>query len=145
MFDICKTESSAVNKKTLESLILSGACDNVDGHRAQKFESIEKIVRFGQLYNQNANNNQETLFSKDDTSLQIPTPDLEDVEPWSDEQCLSKEKDLIGILLIILMTKMGFQDMITVVKLMKNGYKAQEEHIMNSMAYLLIRKVKERL
>ena len=99
IFDLCKIGSNAVNKKTLESLILSGACDKIDGHRAQQFESIEKVVRFGQLYNQKMNNDQESLFSSSDTALEIPIPPLEEVESWSDEECLSKEKELIGFYL----------------------------------------------
>ena len=99
LFDLCKIESSSVNKKTLESLILSGACDNIDGHRAQQFEAIEKILRFGQLYNQKTNNDQRSLFDGSDITLDIPIPALETVEPWSSEECLSKEKELIGFYL----------------------------------------------
>ena len=99
IFDLCKIGSSAVNKKTLESLILSGACDTIDGHRAQQAESIDKVVRFGQLYNQKINNDQESLFSSSNTSLDIPIPELDDVAKWSDEECLSKEKELIGFYL----------------------------------------------
>ena len=99
IFDLCKIGSSTVNKKTLESLILSGACDKIDGHRAQQFESIERAVRFGQLYNKTMNHDQESLFSSTDTSLEIPIPPLDDANPWSDEECLSKEKELIGFYL----------------------------------------------
>jgi len=99
LFDLVKISSTAVNKKTLESLILSGACDQIDGHRNQQFKSIEKIVRFGQLYNQKINNDQESLFSGTSNALDIPTPELESVDEWSDEECLLKEKELIGFYL----------------------------------------------
>ena len=99
LFDLSKIGSSAVNKKTLESLVLSGACDQIDGHRAQQFESIEKIIRFGQLYNQKVNNDQASLFSGVDNALDIPTPELDTVDEWASEECLSKEKELIGFYL----------------------------------------------
>ena len=51
IFDLLMNESTAINKKTLESLILSGACDNLDGHRAQQHISIDKATRFGILSN----------------------------------------------------------------------------------------------
>tara|TARA_Y100000994_G_scaffold40800_1_gene31703 strand:+ start:8028 stop:11462 length:3435 start_codon:yes stop_codon:yes gene_type:complete len=99
IFDLCTIGSTAVNKKTLESLILSGACDNINGHRSQQFESIDQIIRFGQLYNQKMNNDQESLFSSSDTALEIPIPELEDIPEWTDEECLAKEKELIGFYL----------------------------------------------
>jgi len=99
IFDLCKINSTAVNKKTLESLILSGACDQLDGHRAQQFESIERVMHFGQLYNKKINNDQGSLFSGNGIEMDIPTPELNDAEEWSSDECLSKEKDLIGFYL----------------------------------------------
>lgn len=99
IFDICKIGSNAINKKTYESLILSGACDSLDGHRAQQFESIEKLIRFSQHYNQQTNDIQSSLFSDDGVALDIPLPPLENIDEWSSEECLAKEKDLIGFYL----------------------------------------------
>ncbi len=99
IFDLSKIGSNAVNKKTYESLILSGACDSLEGHRAQQFASIDKLNLFSQHYNQQSNNNQSSLFSDNGISLDIPLPPLEDVEEWSNQECLSKEKDLIGFYL----------------------------------------------
>ena len=97
IFDLLMNESTAINKKTLESLILSGACDNLDGHRAQQHISIDKATRFGQLYNQNNYANQESLFSNE--GMDIPIPELDDADEWSRDDCLSKEKELIGFYL----------------------------------------------
>jgi len=99
IFDLCKINSTAVNKKTLESLILSGACDQLDGHRAQQFESIDRVVHFGQLYNKKINNDQVSLFSGSGVEMEIPVPALNDAEEWSNDECLSKEKNLIGFYL----------------------------------------------
>ena len=99
IFDLCKINSTAVNKKTLESLILSGACDQLDGHRAQQFASIDRVVHFGQLYNKQINKNQESLFGGDGVEIDIPTPELSNSNEWSSDECLSKEKELIGFYL----------------------------------------------
>ena len=97
IFDLLMNDSTAVNKKTLESLILAGACDNLDGHRAQQYISIDKAIRFGQLYNQNSHANQESLFSNE--GMDIPIPELDDSGEWDRDECLSKEKELIGFYL----------------------------------------------
>ena len=99
IFDLCTIESTAVNKKTLESLILAGACDHLEGHRAQQYESIDKVIHFGQLYNKQSHKNQESLFSSDGVDMEIPIPELADAEEWSSDVCLSKEKELIGFYL----------------------------------------------
>ena len=99
IFDLCTIESTAVNKKTLESLILAGACDQLAGHRAQQYESIDKVIHFGQLYNKQSNKNQESLFSSDGVDMEIPIPELAEAEEWSSDICLSKEKELIGFYL----------------------------------------------
>ena len=89
IFDLCTIESTAVNKKTLESLILAGACDQLAGHRAQQYESIDKVIHFGQLYNKQSNKNQESLFSSDGVDMEIPIPELSEAEEWSSDICLS--------------------------------------------------------
>ena len=94
IFDLLINDSTAINKKTLESLILAGACDNLEGHRAQQYASIDKATRFAQLYNQGINNNQESLFGAD--SIDIPLPSLDEVDEWSKDDCLSKEKEIMG-------------------------------------------------
>ena len=97
IFDLFMTDSTAINKKTLESLILAGACDNLHGHRAQQYLSVDKATRFGQLYTQNTNANQEALFSND--TMDIPIPEMDEVEEWNQDECLSREKELIGFYL----------------------------------------------
>ena len=97
IFDLFMNDSTAINKKTLESLILAGACDQLKGHRAQQFNSIDKATRFGQLYSQNGSASQEALFSND--VMDIPIPSMDEVHEWSQDECLSKEKELIGFYL----------------------------------------------
>ena len=96
IFDFAKTKPS-VNKKVLESLILVGALDCLDEHRAQMFESLEQIVTFISRYHKSSNENQVSLFS--DESLSIQTPKLFNVENWDKDVCLKHEKQLLGFYL----------------------------------------------
>ena len=51
-----------VNKKVLESLIMSGAMDSLEGNRAQKFNEIEVALKYGQSEQDAKSKNQVDLF-----------------------------------------------------------------------------------
>ena len=97
IFDLCMIDE-LVNKKVIESLILSGACDDLKEHRAQQFESLETIISFSNKFHKNKNTNQESLFG-DENLLGIAPPTLPDTEAWSVERCSKSEKELLGFYL----------------------------------------------
>ncbi len=99
IFDLCKIDSHVINRKSIESLILSGACDNLTGHRAQQFEIIDNALRWGQKMCEDAASSQESLFSGESSMEQFPPPPLPDIQEWSSEECLKKEKETIGFYL----------------------------------------------
>ena len=72
IFDLCSIESKAVNKKILENLILSGACDELEGNRSQKFKSIELALKFGQKLNNSSNSAQSSLLEENQQYLYQP-------------------------------------------------------------------------
>ena len=105
VFDLAKRiNQRAANKKSLESLIYSGAFDCFkDITRAQYFhvapgdvQGLEKILKFGSVYQfQNASASN-TLFG----DLQMPDivpPKLSPCEPWPLAQQLDFEKDVTGM------------------------------------------------
>ncbi len=96
IFDVAKIKPS-INKKALESLILSGACDKLSEHRSEMFYSLDIIIDFITKYNKTENIHQSTLFSS--TDLAISTPDLVQKDPWSKDECLKHEKELLGFYL----------------------------------------------
>ena len=99
IFDISKqVESQSANRKVLESLIVAGACDSLKGHRAQKFEAVDSSVKFGQKYIQDMNSDQASLFGVSMATV-IPEPVLPDIDEWSQEEKLIREKELIGFYL----------------------------------------------
>ncbi len=105
VFDLVRRVNlRAVSKKTLESLIYSGAFDCFeDMHRAQYFFqapgdviSLEKIVKFGSVFQSQAAGSANTLFG----DLQMPDivpPKLAPCAPWQLVEKLDFEKDVTGM------------------------------------------------
>ncbi len=105
VFDLVRRVNlRAVSKKTLESLIYSGAFDCFeDMHRAQYFfqapgdvVSLEKIVKFGSVFQSQAAGSANTLFG----DLQMPEivpPKLAPCAPWQLVEKLDFEKDVTGM------------------------------------------------
>lgn len=105
VFDLCKrVETRAVNKKVYDGLVLAGAFDSFAGtHRAQYFiadekgqTTIEKILRFGNRYQENKNSAQVSLFGEL-SDVQLPEPEIPNCEPWNTMVQLSKEKEVVGM------------------------------------------------
>ena len=109
IFDLVKrVNQRTVNKKSLESLAMSGAFDCfTDFHRAQYFyqadgdtsNGLEKIIRFGNIWQNQSGSNQNTLFGDLAMVQEIPPPKIPDCTPWSLTEILEKEKDITGMFL----------------------------------------------
>lgn len=108
IFDLAKrVNQRVVNKKSLECLAYSGAFDCFgDIHRAQYFHipqgdtttGLEKIIKFGNIYQNQSANTTNTLFG----DLQMPDivpPKLPDCAPWTLTEWLDHEKEITGIFL----------------------------------------------
>jgi DNA polymerase-3 subunit alpha len=105
IFDLVKRVNlRAVSKKSLESLIYSGTFDCFkDMHRAQYFYtapgdvlSLEKIVKFGAVYQSNSASTSNTLFG----DLQMPDivpPKLAACPAWQLIEQLDFEKEVTGM------------------------------------------------
>jgi len=99
VFDFCsRLDSSAVNKTVLESLIASGAMDELEGSRAQKWAVIETALAFSTGEQRERRKGQTSLFDliadeDDDTDYYPPLPVT---ESWSYAHQLEKEKDVLG-------------------------------------------------
>ncbi len=96
---------SLVNRKCFESLALSGALDSFGTSRELFFALdskgttfIESVVRYGQLFQQEKQEAQNSLFGGfDDVEIAKPKPGK--IEEWSVIEKLNKERDLVGIYL----------------------------------------------
>ncbi len=109
LFDFIKRiNQRSVNKKTLESLGYAGGFDCfTEHHRAQLFHilpgettsGLEKIIRFGQVFQQNNLSATNTLFGDLPMAIEIKSPTLPDCEPWPLIIQLDHEKDVTGMFL----------------------------------------------
>ena len=106
IFDLAqRVNLSSVNRKGFESLTLSGGFDSFGIKRESYFEQNQKgeafldtLVRYGQLYQTEQQQAQNSLFGASD-AVEIFTPPVPDAESWSNIEKLNKERDLVGIYL----------------------------------------------
>lgn len=106
IFDfIQRINLSNVNKKCIESLVLSGAFDTFGIAREDFFATnikgetfLDTLVKYGQTYQMEQYNAQTSLFGGDD-AIEISTPPLLKGELWSDIERLNRERELVGIYL----------------------------------------------
>ena len=105
---IKRVNQRSVSKKTLESLVYAGAFDFFTAyHRAQYFHvapddpanGLEKIIRFGQVYQQNTLSSSNTLFGDLPLAIEIKNPVLPDCLTWPLIVQLDHEKDVTGMFL----------------------------------------------
>ena len=99
IFDLCaRIDQQKVNKRVLESLIMSGTMDSVEGNRAQKFSAVDEAIRYGQHMQSDKDRNQVDLFGGggQDDEL-IKTPDLQKMTDWKEKESLEKEKEVLGL------------------------------------------------
>jgi DNA polymerase-3 subunit alpha len=109
VFDLIKrVNQRVVNKKSLESLAISGAFDfDTNLHRAQYFHiqegesatGLEKIIRFGNIFQSQTANTSNTLFGDLPMMHDIPQPKIADCPTWSLTEVLDKEKEVTGMFL----------------------------------------------
>ncbi len=105
IFDLIKrVNQRACSKKSLESLIYSGAFDCFKEYtRAQYFyqapgdvASLDKIIKFGNVFQAQSNSSANTLFG-DMQMPDIQPPKLLPCEPWPLATQLDYEKDVTGM------------------------------------------------
>ena len=98
IFDLCLIEDSLINRKVLESLICVGACNDLEGHQAQLYNSIDIILNFANKHYKNKISDQESLFNVSDITTN-KRPQLKNCEEWLIEEKIKYEKELLGFYL----------------------------------------------
>lgn len=99
--------SNQINKRVVESLVIAGAFDEIDKyHRAQYFDTdnsgrtnIEKLLRYGQSFQDNKNEIENSLFADFADEVQIEQPKINPAGEWANMHKLNKEKEIIGFYL----------------------------------------------
>lgn len=105
-FDLVKrVNQRSVNKKSLESLICSGAFDTFkEMHRGQYFHvppgetisGLDRIIRFGNMVQSAETQITSSLFG-DMLMPEIATPKIANCEPWNLTEQLEREKEVTGM------------------------------------------------
>jgi DNA polymerase-3 subunit alpha len=86
-----------VNKKVVEALVRAGAFDFEKRHRRQLFETIEKAADRGASTQRDREIGQSSLFGAFDAGASSkPRDEYAQVEPWTEKEKLSFEKEAIG-------------------------------------------------
>ncbi|MGL9761800.1 MAG: DNA polymerase III subunit alpha [Wolbachia sp.] len=95
IWEFIQNSGHIINKRALESLIKSGACDSVHQNRKQLYESIDTLVYFANKNRQDKESNQAVLFG----NLDVLKPKLENVEDFNEEEKLEHELFSLGFYL----------------------------------------------
>ena len=98
---------NSCNKKTIESLAYAGAFDVFsDINREQFFATnskeeqvMESLIKYGNLYQQDLQFNQNSLFGALENAIEITKPEIPYVPEWSSLVKLNSERDMIGMYL----------------------------------------------
>ena len=97
---------SSVNKKCLELLALSGALDCFTNIKREQYLTknakgevfIDNLIRYGQRYQAEQNEAQNSLFGGEDAAnIAVPTPP--ELDKWSQIELLNRERECVGIYL----------------------------------------------
>ncbi|MCK5075218.1 MAG: DNA polymerase III subunit alpha, partial [Calditrichia bacterium] len=99
-----EVDTRVVNRRVMESLIVAGALNDLEGNRRQKFIAIEEALTFASKWSsQKSKNNQPTLFDQLDSDGEgstidsmVQTPELPNVTDWSFQEKLKIERELFG-------------------------------------------------
>jgi DNA polymerase III subunit alpha len=87
-------DSRHLNRRTLESLIMAGACDSLVGHRAQKMAAVETTLEYGHKVMEKSNSHD--LFADSGIAAQRVEPKLPEIAAWSSSEELAQEKEALG-------------------------------------------------
>lgn len=93
---LTRVQHRDMNKKSLESLIKSGAFDSLGVERGQALDHIEELVRFNQTARRHASSNQSSLFGPTATFASFR---MRGGKPADKALILSWEKELLGLYL----------------------------------------------
>ena len=97
----------AVNKKTLENLVLGGAFDTISSFPRSAYLAkddhdmtmLDALIRYGNRIQNDKNNVQQSLFGETAAESSVQKPEPPQHTPWSKLEMLNREREVIGIYL----------------------------------------------
>lgn len=91
---VSRIPARSLNRRTLESLVASGACDTLEGTRAQKFSGVEAALEFGSKVSTRSSSHD--LFAAAGKEIERVAPPLPQINDWPSTQKLAEEKKALG-------------------------------------------------
>ncbi len=91
---VTRTSSKSLNRRTLESLIQSGATDSLPGSRAQKMDVIERFLEYGARAQKNSDSHD--LFASGATVIDRTAPQFKNIPEYPVSRLLAMEKEALG-------------------------------------------------
>lgn len=100
IFELCSrvalvADSTGLNKRSLEALILSGATDCLDGNRAQQLKVVDQALSYGISSRKQKDSGQMSLFG-DVPEEEMALPALTPIPEILTEKRLELEKEMLG-------------------------------------------------
>jgi DNA polymerase-3 subunit alpha len=105
MLDLCtRVNMRKVTKRVLESLIKSGSLDSLGCHRAELMDAMDRVTALAQRKARDRDSGQASLFAaigQEEPCLPGIGVEMDGpaVEPWSDDEKLRQEKEVLGFYL----------------------------------------------
>lgn len=103
IFDLCeRVDSQKANRATIEALIHAGACDTLEGNRAQKLAVLDDAMALGSAADRDRRTGQGSLFGTDDLEEELKESGeslLPEIPEILEQDRLQKEKDVLGFYL----------------------------------------------
>ncbi|MDD5087817.1 MAG: DNA polymerase III subunit alpha, partial [bacterium] len=94
-FDLAaRVDTRLANRKAMESLIGAGALDSLGGHRAQYMTALDQFFGYAASMGRERDLGQSSLFGGGGSAAR--EPDLAVIPPYSPDQQLGLEKELLG-------------------------------------------------
>ncbi|MDH4129260.1 MAG: DNA polymerase III subunit alpha [Spirochaetota bacterium] len=100
LFNLCENvDLRVVNKKTLECLIKSGACDSLGYNRATHGSIIDNVLEYAQSVKNEKDRGQFSLFGEGENSSLKTNFEVKQVNEWDEKKILTCEKEVLGFYL----------------------------------------------
>jgi DNA polymerase-3 subunit alpha len=98
LFDLARrVDSRTLNRRVLESLIASGACDALGEERGRMFAGAGRVLEQAAALHRDQQRGQSSLFGDDTHSgVAVEAPPLPTAEPWSGRERSAREKEVLG-------------------------------------------------
>lgn len=96
--DLCeRVDGRTVNRKILEALIKSGACDALGANRATLFAQIERTLARAASIQSDKQKGQSSLFGlMEDKAVDVMPEAIASLPEWPQHELLAHEKELLG-------------------------------------------------